>query len=332
MRVTESDVSMLSAHVKDVQHFERKKLGVQGGNVLASGGAVRPSREVADQAQISDLGHLLADSEAPRAMATAEAVSAGERSYRSPQLEVMRLVLEKVMGAKVMLPDQNVVGSGVEYVTETLDLATEMSGFAASGLVRTADGREIEFDLTLERHGQHTDLNGSNRPAAGTSPMLGPLVLNSTDQVANLTGESFAFDLDADGRVESVSVLRDGSAFLALDRNGDGAINNGSELFGPSSGYAFSELAAHDVDANGWIDEADPVYARLRLWTPDRTGSGALYGLRETGVGAINLESRETPFDLHDESDVLTGAVHATGVYLAEDGTPGAIEQIDLLA
>ncbi len=332
MRVTQSDVSMLSAHVKDVQHFERKKLGVQGGSVLASGGAVRPARSVVDQAQVSDMGRLLASSEAPTAMAAADAAGAGERSFRSPQLEVMRLVLEKVMGAKVVLPDQNTVGTGVEYVTETLDLGTETSGFAASGVVRTADGREMEFDLTLERNGRHTDLNGSNRPPTGTSPMLGPLVINGTDHVANLSDETFAFDLDADGRVESVSLLRDGSAFLALDRNEDGRINDGSELFGPSSGYAFSELAAHDVDANGWIDEADPVYARLRLWTPDAKGAGSLSGLAETGIGAIGLESRETPFDLHDESDIHRGAVHSTGVFLAEDGTPGTVEQIDVLA
>jgi len=65
------------------------------------------------------------------------------------------------------------------------------------------------------------------------------------------------------------------NAFLVLDRNGDGVVNNGSELFGNTTRLrdgsiasdGFAALAELDDDGNGRVDEADSAYSRLRLWT-----------------------------------------------------------------
>jgi hypothetical protein len=79
---------------------------------------------------------------------------------------------------------------------------------------------------------------------------------------------------------------------------GDGKINSGAELFGAGSGDGFADLAAHDTDGNGWIDESDAVYDQLRVWAPDGPGGGALSSLKEKGVGAISAGHVATPFEL----------------------------------
>lgn len=74
-----------------------------------------------------------------------------------------------------------------------------------------------------------------------------------------------------------------------MDINGDGKINDGNELFGPKSGNGFSDLAAFDEDGNGWIDENDFVYDKLRIWTKDKYGNDSLLAIGKKGIGAIYL-------------------------------------------
>ena len=57
-------------------------------------------------------------------------------------------------------------------------------------------------------------------------------MINLNTDAANVTDQKFYFDLDADGELDEISTLASGSGFLALDKNGDGIINDGSELFG----------------------------------------------------------------------------------------------------
>ena len=66
-------------------------------------------------------------------------------------------------------------------------------------------------------------------------------------QQPELSDQTFYFDLDADGKEEEISVLN-GSGYLALDKNGDGVINDGSELFGTKNGDGFADLARYDED------------------------------------------------------------------------------------
>jgi len=160
--------------------------------------------------------------------------------------------------------------------------------------------------------------------------LIDPLVINFAGNAAELTDEKIDFDLDADGERESVSFVKAGSGFLVLDRNGDGIATDGSELFGPTSGDGFAELAAHDQDGNGWIDEADAVYHDLRVWTKDATGGDLYSTLAEKNVGAIYLRNVSTNFTLQDSTGETAGKVRTTGVYLTENGQANTIQQVDL--
>lgn len=220
-------------------------------------------------------------------------------------------------------------GWGLEYHLRETYLEHEQMSFGAAGIVRTADGREIGFTVSLSMSRTFA-MQNSVDIRAGDAQLVDPLVLNFNGNAAQLTNTKFAFDLDADGTPDQISFVGPGSGFLALDENGDGLINDGSELFGPSTGDGFAELARHDSDGNGWIDENDPIYDRLRIWVRAEDGSRRLFALGEKGVGAIFVGRLGTPFSLKNGANELQGQVRSTGIYLNEDGTPGTIQQVDL--
>ena len=220
-------------------------------------------------------------------------------------------------------------GWGVEYEFHETHDEVEQTSFAAQGVVKTADGKEITFSYELEMERQfHSETHESVR--AGDALLKDPLVINFGGTAAQLTDRKFAFDLDADGTKDQIAWVQPGSGFLALDKNGNGAIDDGSELFGAKTGNGFTELAAYDDDKNGWIDEADAVYDKLQVWSKSGT-TDERASLKERNVGAIFLGQQTTPFEMKNAANQLQGVVRASGVYVKEDGSGvGSVQQIDL--
>ena len=236
------------------------------------------------------------------------------------------------MPAAASLSQQRSPESGFEiaWTRETTETFSEHESteFSSTGTVLTADGRALGFtlDLCMSR-----DFSCARKTlTSGTAVLRDPLVINFDGRAAELEGTRFEFDLDADGKVEAIPGLSSASGYLAIDRNGDGCVNNGSELFGTCSGDGFADLAALDSDGNRWLDEADAAYDTLRVWQRDERGQSTLSSLRERGVGALYLGSSETPFALKDSDNALLGQVRASGLYLNEDGSAGSLQQIDL--
>jgi hypothetical protein len=219
-----------------------------------------------------------------------------------------------------------------EFVWETTTteriLEHEQSEFSASGEVRTADGHAIAFKLDLA---MCRDFQCERKQIEqGKVVMRDPLVINFDGKAAELSNQRFDFDLDSDGKSESLNGLRGNSGFLAMDLNGDGHINDGSELFGARSGDGFGDLARLDSDGNNWLDEADAAFAALKVWSGGANGKESLLSLKDRGVGALYLGSTDTPFSLKDDDNRLQGQVRATGLYLRENGAAGTLQQIDL--
>lgn len=138
-----------------------------------------------------------------------------------------------------------------------------------------------------------------------------PIILDLDRNGLHLTGldDPVHFDIDADGLVEIVSwtspAERDG--LLALDRNGDGLISDGGELFGDATllsdgseaPHGFIALAELDLmswggNGDGAIDADDAMFAGLRVWIDhDHDGSsdsGELVPLAQAGVVRIGLD------------------------------------------
>jgi hypothetical protein len=220
-------------------------------------------------------------------------------------------------------------GFGLEYDYRETYMESESLEVAAQGIVKTADGREIQIAVSLSMSRQYIEENSLSL-RLGDARLTDPLVLNFNGTAAQLSDATFEFDLDADGRAEDIHLFEPGSAFLALDRNGNGTIDDGSELFGPTTGDGLAELAAYDKDANGWIDGADPIFSQLKLWTADTEGTGSLSSLAAAGVGAIATVAVDSPFELRTSSQALAGQVRSTGLYLTEAGGAGTVQQVDL--
>ncbi|MCC6292036.1 MAG: hypothetical protein IT164_05265 [Bryobacterales bacterium] len=170
----------------------------------------------------------------------------------------------------------------------------------ARGAIRTADGREFSFDAAFS-------LARSFRVEAGSA-------LKATGEDQQLSGALF---LDRGGV----------SRLLVNDADGDGKLSDPGEVFGSGAGDGFGELAAMDADGNGWIDEGDPVFGRLRL----RMEDGALVGLGALGIGALSTAGAAGEFQYKNEANELVAVVRRSGVYLNEDGSAGALRQIDLV-
>jgi hypothetical protein len=271
------------------------------------------------------------------------------------KLRLMKMLLEHLTGRKIELmkpSDLNISETSAEAVTQVGQEASnepqndlegwglvydyyesyqesETLNFNAKGLVNTADGQAISIDLSLS---MSRDFAASQQISIRAGDALkDPLVVNFAGTAAQLGERDFHFDLDADGRLDQIAFVGPGSGFLALDKNGDGRINDGSELFGPTTGSGFGELAAHDEDKNNWIDENDSIYDRLRIWTRDASGQQQLLGLGQAGVGAIYLGNIQTPFLLKDADNQLQGQIKGSGIYLKEQGGVGSIQELDLV-
>jgi len=209
----------------------------------------------------------------------------------------------------------------VTYTRREIHHESERTSFRAEGSVTTAAGAKIQFSLGLELNRELTQIN---TVTFGTGNATDPIAVNLDGAGVRLNPERRQFDLNGDGIDEAIATLAEGSAWLTLDANANGAVDNGLELFGPRGGDGFAELAALDEDNNGWIDEGDSAYDQLGLWNHD-----SITSLRDAGIGALSVNSVSTPFALKDGAELL-GQVRASGVYLRESGAPGVLQQVDL--
>lgn len=135
-------------------------------------------------------------------------------------------------------------------------------------------------------------------------PQGSPIALDlDRDGVETLAmDDGTRFDLDADGTIDTTGWIAPDDGLLVFDRNGDGIINNGQELFGEftllengeQAHNGFVALSELDSSKDGLFDSNDEAYALLQVWQ-DKNSDGIsqaneLVSLSEAGVKSIELD------------------------------------------
>ncbi|MCZ2455754.1 type I secretion C-terminal target domain-containing protein [Acinetobacter baumannii] len=164
-----------------------------------------------------------------------------------------------------------------------------------------------------------------------------PVVLDlDGDGIETIAANKWAgvlFDHDNDGIRTSTGWVGSDDGILVLDRNGDGVINDGSELFGDSvtlkdgsqasNGYA--ALAEFDSNGDGKVNAEDTNFEQLKVWR-DLNQDGVsqtneLFGLTELGIQSLNLNHTNTDTALGNDNilaqtgsfETLDGQSHIMG-------------------
>ncbi len=244
------------------------------------------------------------------------------------------LLLSRIFGEKTSFKDmlseffQENAGQLTSTSISYERTETQSVSYISKGTAVTADGRRLSFDYGFEMsesfHEEYTRIQST------FSNFIDPLVINVNDSPTAISNQTFYFDLNGDGKEEEINKLAAGHGFLALDRNEDGKINDGTELFGAMTGDGFGELAVFDEDCSGWIDENDPIFEKLRVWSMNEKGEMELYTLKQSDVGAIFLGRASTEFINHDDENIARAAIRESGIFLHEsDGHAGGVQHVD---
>jgi hypothetical protein len=343
MKISASELSMASNTLFAEKHEVRESLSIRASSaniILSDAGR----NDFNDRISISEQSKALLEELKEKEKKVSNEI---EDELKDPRKYVAMLILKALFGKDIEIfeiedlekaseNDNDLKKEISENPPPQLEIAYEYHeshyeyqemNFSAKGKVRTQDGKEISFSLNLSMMREFYSESSINFRSGNA---VDPLIINYSGSAADLSNAKFLFDLNADGTDESISFVKPGSGFLVFDKNEDGVVNDGSELFGPSTGSGFGELGLYDEDSNGWIDENDSIYNRLSLWTKDDAGNDILSGLKEKYVGAISLSKSSTGFDLKDSANNLHGRVKQSGIYLKESGGVGTVQELDL--
>jgi hypothetical protein len=137
----------------------------------------------------------------------------------------------------------------------------------------------------------------------GVTPMVLDLDGNGVQTLGLSSGVQF--DLMAAGQKISTGWVGSGDGLLAMDRNGNGTIDDGSELFGSATKLAdgsnartgYEALAALDTNGDGKLDSKDAAFGDLRVWVDANADgvsqAGELSSLKDRGITSLDLNAQK---------------------------------------
>ena len=194
--------------------------------------------------------------------------------------------------------------------------------------------REI-WDYIIGANDLHPSLDQAERTSSPIVIDMNGDGIHATKLAGGLD-KAVHFDLDGNGFAEKTAWIDASDALLVLDKNANGRIDNGHELFGNHSlnaegkkafadGYA--ALAAYDENQDGRIDAQDAVYAQLAVWQ-DKNGNGIseegeMLGLAEAGIAAIDLNAKAV-----NERDAAGNRISHRGSVEMADGSQRLAEDL----
>lgn len=234
--------------------------------------------------------------------------------------ESLSIVLEHSEQAAAATIAPAAGGRQVQVTVQQIQVAieatvVEVRAQAESGVAVTAQTIQVTFNAQL-----------AQVTAGASDPLVLDLDGNGIETTTAAAGHRF--DLLGTGRAVQAATAAGADGFLALDRNGNGVIDDGRELFGDQHGASdgFAELSLFDANADGAIDAADPVFAQLAVFQDSnrngQTDFGELLSLTDHRVAAILLDARPT------ETLSSGNRISATATFVRHDGSTGQIADV----
>ncbi len=174
--------------------------------------------------------------------------------------------------------------------------------------------------------------NGGNRmdDAGSIDEPEDPLILDLDGDGIETTrlGDRLAFfDYDGDETAELTGFVGGNDGLLAIDKNGDGQINNLSEVFGNRGISGFEELAQLDENNDGVVDANDSQFSSLRVFKDTnengKTDEGELLTLEEAGVASLSTGFTEV------NEDNNGNLIKERGSFTRTDGTTAELADVE---
>jgi large repetitive protein len=219
-----------------------------------------------------------------------------------------------------------------------IDLYTANAGgsgkidLTAVGVQNTFVDRTLGFNVTLtDRDGDavigsfSVNVKDGNTPSSSSAPVVLDLDGDGVEFVSTAAGVTF--DYHGDGSPESTAWVGADDGLLALDKNGDGIVNNGSEIIFARDSLTDLQGLAADYDSNrdGVLDANDVDFAKFGVWQDANsngvTDAGEYRSLSDAGIVSIGLVSDGIAYSAANGSVSVAGQ----SVYTKADGSTGIV-------
>ncbi|MBB3539883.1 VCBS domain-containing protein [Rhizobium sp. BK399] len=162
---------------------------------------------------------------------------------------------------------------------------------------------------------------------------IDPIILDLDHNGVALTtlDHGVQFDINADGHKDQIAWTAGSDGILAFDVDGNGKIDNGSEIFSPHfAGGSYVDglaaLATLDSNHDGKIDAADEAFSKLTVWQDLNhngiTDSGELSSLSDHSISSISLDANASNSEINGQS------ILADGSYTLTDGSTGHFVEV----
>jgi hypothetical protein len=173
------------------------------------------------------------------------------------------------------------------------------------------------------------------------APARDPLILDldgdGLETVGIDTAAPILFDHDGDGVKTANGWIKGDDAFLVLDRNGNGVIDSGRELFGDTTPLVagstaadgFAALAQEDTNDDGLVNASDTRFASLRLWR-DANQDGLSQADELVTFAAQNITALKVGRTANSTALANGNQIADVGGFVRSDGTVGQLADVNL--
>ena len=225
-------------------------------------------------------------------------------------------LIDPIMAEFNRVTIQGVGGSGQGVRFTSLDI---------SRTILPADVNLMFNVSAADRDGDPTTTSTLNVFVDATAPVALDLDGDGVEFVSHAAGVTF--DYAGNGSAESTAWVSGDDGLLALDRNGDGVVNDGSEIVFARDGLTDLQGLAADYDSNhdGMLDASDADFAKFGVWQDANsngvTDAGEFRSLSDAGIVSINLISDGIAYSAANGSVSVAGQ----SVYTKADGSTGIL-------